>query len=105
MPQFAVYRNPNAATRERFPFLLDVQSDLLAELGTRVVAPLAALSSLPARPMTRLMPVFRINGADYAMVTPQAAGIPRRLLDEPVTSLSGEREEILAALDFLLTGY
>ncbi len=43
MPQFAVYRNRNAATRARYPLLLDVQSDLLAGMGTRVVIPLVLL--------------------------------------------------------------
>jgi toxin CcdB len=105
MPQFTVYRNPNRTTRERFPLLLDVQSELLDELDTRLVAPLEPLAHLPAPPLTRLMPVLQIEGADYVMVAPQIAGIPRRLLDEPVTSLENRRADILAALDFLLTGF
>jgi len=36
MPQFALYRNKNAATRERFPLLLDIQSDLLDPLATSI---------------------------------------------------------------------
>ncbi|WP_366145348.1 CcdB family protein [Candidatus Accumulibacter sp. ACC007] len=41
MPQFAVYRNPNPETTADYPLLLDVQSDLIAELGTRVVVPIS----------------------------------------------------------------
>jgi toxin CcdB len=41
VPQFDVYRNPDASTRSRFPYLLDIQSDLLDSLSTRVVVPLA----------------------------------------------------------------
>ena len=44
MPQFAVHRNRNAATKARFPLLLDVQTNLLEDLGTRVVIPLAPAS-------------------------------------------------------------
>ena len=33
MSQFAVHRNRNTATKARFPLLLDVQVDLLEELG------------------------------------------------------------------------
>lgn len=33
MPQFAVHRNRNTATKVRFPFLLDVQTDLLRISG------------------------------------------------------------------------
>ncbi|MGH8711698.1 MAG: CcdB family protein, partial [Burkholderiales bacterium] len=40
MAQFDVYRNANPATRARIPYLLDVQSDLLEPLTTRVVVPL-----------------------------------------------------------------
>ncbi|NHA14189.1 CcdB family protein [Thioalkalivibrio sp. XN279] len=105
MPQFTVYRNPNRTTRDRFPFLLDVQSELLDELDTRLVAPLARLADLPSPPITRLMPVLAVEGADYVMVTPQVAGIPRRLLGEHVADLSSQRHEIRAALDFLLTGF
>ena len=50
MPQFAVYKNRNEATRGRFPLLLDVQSDLLEPLKTRIVVPLSpAVTSRGAR--------------------------------------------------------
>jgi len=39
MAHFDVYRNPNPATRARIPYLLDVPSDLLDPLVTRVVGP------------------------------------------------------------------
>lgn len=50
MPQFAVYGNINPATRAAVPLLLDVQSDLLAELGTRVVVPLYPASEMLKTP-------------------------------------------------------
>ena len=105
MSQFAVYRNPNQATNERFPLLLDVQSDLLDELDTRLVAPLTPRASLLAAPLTRLMPVLQVEGADYVMMTPQVAGIPRRQLGEYVADLSTRRDDIRMALDFLTTGF
>ena len=37
MAQFDVYRNTNPATRTRIPYLLDIQSDLLESISTRVV--------------------------------------------------------------------
>ena len=46
MPQFAVHKNTNPATRAAVPLLLDVQNDLLADLATRVVVPLYPASSL-----------------------------------------------------------
>jgi toxin CcdB len=102
MPQFHVHRNPNPATRERFPYLLDVQSDLVAGLATRVVTPLCPPS--PAGPIKTLTPVFEIESRPYVMLTPQLAGVPARQLGAEVADLSGHRAEILAALDLLFTG-
>jgi toxin CcdB len=49
MPQFAVHRNTNPATRSSVPFLLDVQSDLIEELGTRVVVPLYTVAAMKGK--------------------------------------------------------
>lgn len=54
MPQFALYRNRNAATRARFPLLLDIQSDLLDPLATRVVVPLSPAGTARSRFMQAL---------------------------------------------------
>jgi hypothetical protein len=36
MAQFDVHRNPEPATRDRVPYVVDLQSDLLADLQTRL---------------------------------------------------------------------
>ena len=105
MRRFVVYRIRNAATRSRFPLLLDVQSDLLCDLGTRVVIPLMPVTVASRRTaMQTLTPVLGIEGKDYLLVTPQLAGIAARELGAPVADLSGQRPAILAALDLLITG-
>jgi toxin CcdB len=105
MPQFQVHRNSNAATRERFPYLLDVQSDLLSGLATRVVAPLCPAAALEGGSVETLTPLFDIAGARYAMLTPQLAGVPSRQLGAEVASLAEHRGAIIAALDLLFTGF
>lgn len=50
MAQFIVYRNKNARTKPIFPFLVDVQSDLLEDLQTRVVIPLSKAAALTKKP-------------------------------------------------------
>jgi toxin CcdB len=102
MAQFHVHRNPDPATRERFPWLLDVQSDLVAGLATRVVVPLCPPSL--AGPIKTLTPVFEIQGRPHLMLTPQLAGVPARQLGDEAADLSGHGDEILAALDLLFTG-
>ena len=105
MPQFGVHRNRNAATRARYPLLLDVQSDLLAGIGTRVVVPLVAFASFGDGALTTLTPALTVEGKRYAALTPQLAGIAASELGAVVADVSGERSAILAALDLLITGY
>ncbi|MGH8492465.1 MAG: CcdB family protein [Moraxellaceae bacterium] len=104
MPQFTAYKNSNAATKARFPFLLNVQSNLLDELETRVVIPLMPLTALKGKALTRLMPIVKIADADYVLLTPQLAGIARKELGATAADLSDQRDTIMAAMDFLLTG-
>jgi toxin CcdB len=101
MAQFDVCRNPR---RGLFPLLLDVQSDLLSELATRVVVPLIARKRHGARPLTRLNPTARFQGVDYVLVFQELAAIPRSQIGQPVGSLKSRRHELIAALDLLFTG-
>ncbi|MDT3679982.1 MAG: CcdB family protein [Burkholderiaceae bacterium] len=101
--QFHVYRNLDPSSRKRFPFLLDVQSDLLESLATCVVVPLGETDS--KRPVvTGLMPVFEIDGRPVVMRTSEITGIARRIVGEPIASLEHRRHEIIAALDVLISG-
>jgi toxin CcdB len=105
MPQFAVHRNRNAATKARFPLLLDVQADLLEELGTRVVIPLAPASAAAKRTtMQTLTPICTIDDKPYVLITPQLAGIAAKELGPPVAHLTRDRQAVIAALDLLFTG-
>ena len=104
MPQFAVHRNRNPATKARFPLLLDVQSDLLEPLATRVVVPLAPAGAVARAVMDTLTPSCRVDGKDYLVMTPQLAGISARDLGPAVGDLRGQRAAVLAALDMLFTG-
>lgn len=104
MAQFAVHRNNNPKSKVSIPYLLDVQSDLLAELNTRLVIPLYLRKSLPFKPITRLMPEFIIENKKTILMTPQLAGISIKSLGDEIINISAHREEIIAALDLLITG-
>ncbi len=103
MARFDVYRNANKATREDFPYLLDVQADLFRDLRTRVVVPLMPRAALRT-PMARLNPSLTVEGKAYLMATTDLAGIPVSAIGSQVTSLEGEAATIIGAIDFLLTG-
>ena len=104
MAQFDVYRNPHPASRVRVPYLLDVQSGLLEPIATRVVVPLCKPEVLSGKPAERLNPAFEIEGRKLYLLAPELAGVPRKALGEPVTSLAGERRTIIEALDLVFTG-
>jgi toxin CcdB len=103
MAQFDVYRNPGPDSR-RIPFLLDVQSDLLAGVTTRVVVPLVRATEY-MKPVRRLQPVFEVDGKALVMLTADLAGVSRLDLGMKIASLAGQRHEIMAALDFLFFGF
>lgn len=84
--------------------MLDGPSDLMVDLGTRVVVPLCRASVTKGKPITKLTPVFEIEGARYTMLTPQLAGIARKQIGAAVADLRESRNEIMAALDLLITG-
>lgn len=105
MGRFDVYRNAGAGAA-RVPFLLEVQSDLLEDLDSRVVVPLRDVASFPSVTLpARLMPVFEIEGRACLMETPKLAAVPRGLLKERVASLGADQQKALDALDFLFQGY
>jgi toxin CcdB len=105
MSQFTVYRNRNSKSKADIPYLLDVQSDLLSELGTRVVIPLFEKKSLGIKPLTKLTPELQVDGKKCILMTPQLAGIPIKELGEPVEDLAQHRIDIIGALDLLITGF
>jgi toxin CcdB len=103
MAQFDVYENPNPVSRKSIPYLLDVQTDLLDNLATRVVVPLVASAAMP-RPGHHLNPAFRIGEIMFLMSTAEIAGVSVKSLGKKVCNIKEQRNEIVAALDFLITG-
>ncbi|NOT12654.1 MAG: CcdB family protein [Methylococcaceae bacterium] len=105
MPRFDVYRNSSAQAAVT-PYLLDVQSDLLQGLETRIVIPLRRLDRFPdVKLPANLMPTFAIEGVECLLETPKLAAVPLRLLKISVTSLADRQFEITAALGFLFHGF
>ncbi len=102
MGQFEVFRN--ARNKVRFPFLLVVQHEVLAELPTRVVVPMTPLAVFGARPVSRLNPVFRVDGVAVVMLTQMLGAVPTSSLKSRVTTLATKRTEIIGALDILVSG-
>ena len=99
MAQFDLHRLAN-----RPGLVIDCQSDLLGHMDSRLVVPLRPRAAMPPV-ATRLNPLFSIDGEEHMMVTQSAGAIRRAELAEVVASLDNRRDEIMNALDFLITGF
>lgn len=99
MAKYDVYPDPAGNG-----YLLDVQSDLLADMNTRVVVPMMLPVDAPV-PGRRLNPAFDINGTRHLMVTQYLAAVPFLALGKPVTNLASHFDEITNALDMVFVGF
>ncbi len=104
MSQFTLYRNTDKKSSEAYPFFVDIQSELLKTLNTRLVVPLTPFEMLEKRAPSHLCPTFHLDEGDFAVLTHQMASVPVKILTDPVTDLSAFRDEFIAAIDFLVTG-
>ena len=104
MAQFGVYQNPSKNTRSTFPYLVDIQNPAISDIATRIVIPLGRLQSFDNRSMNNLAPEIEYDGEKLLLLTPQIASIPSKHLKDPIGSLSHFRDDIIAAIDFAITG-
>jgi toxin CcdB len=99
--QFDVYENTSPDSKETVPYLLDVQHDLLKHLKTRVVIPIVNENM----PITHLNPIVQIEEKRWMLSTQEMAGIPIDILGKRVISLMQNRDDIVHAIDFMITGF
>ena len=74
MAQFDVCRNRSKRPGP-VPFLVDIQSDLLHGLHSRIVIPLYRRDAVP-RPLAVLNPVFAMAGTEVVLLTQEIAAVP-----------------------------
>ncbi|SIO95399.1 CcdB family protein [Vibrio spartinae] len=104
MSQFILYKNNDKSTATAYPFFVDVQSELLDTLNTRLVIPLTPFELLEKKAPSHLCPTIHIDEGEFVILTHQMASVPAKLLSDPVDDISTFRDEIIAAIDFLITG-
>jgi toxin CcdB len=104
MAQYDVYANPNPASRDAVPYLVDVQSRFLDHFTTRLMLPLLRSEPSHTAVPRRLMPRLRVLEQSLVLYAHQAAAIESRLLKKPVASLAPQATEILGALDAVTSG-
>jgi CcdB protein. len=104
MSQYHIYENLNPNSKQAYPYLIDVQTTLLTDLETRIVIPVALKSKFGKGIIKNLNPIITINKKEYVIITQQIAGIPSKQLGSSVYDCLALRQEILSAIDFLITG-
>lgn len=102
--QFDVYRNPSPRMRDQYPFVVDIQSDLLGSLATRMVVPLAVTQLASSDVPRSLCPAFQVQEIQLMLLPFEAAPIPKRLLKAEVQSLKRFARDIVAAMDAVMSG-
>lgn len=102
--QFDVYENPSPRMRDVYPYVVDVQSDLISGLATRMVMPLA-ITKLPRQELPgRLCPLIAVRGKPFMLVPFEAAPMDKRLLTTEIDSVRSQSHDIVAAVDAVLSG-
>ena len=104
MKQFDILANPFPRSRERQPFLVALQSDLLVRsLDTVVVAPLEPAGS--GTFADRLNPRVDVEGQPYVIVTQELVTVRKSVLGNTRASIAGDRDAVITALDMLFSGF
>jgi toxin CcdB len=103
MSDFKVYEN-KSTNSENYPFLIDVQSELLGNLETRLVIPLVKAEELGRHQIKNLNPRIRVNEDEFFAMTQQMAAISKAILGKVIDKVQFSRTEILNSIDFLITG-
>lgn len=105
MARFDIYRNPGK-NRNNIPYLIDLQSNVISGLATRVVAPLRALTVFSSHTLPAdLFPIISVEGRDYLLDMPQLGAIPVSELKVKVGSAQAHLFAIQTALDRVFGAY
>ncbi len=104
MARFDIYPNPIAEDQSEFPFVLQIQSNLLCQFTERVCVPLARPDTVPGL-TERFNPAIEVAGESLRL---HPLGISVFYVNElraSVASAPHRALEIETALDMLLRGY
>jgi toxin CcdB len=104
MAQFDVYTNPSKHTKKAYPYILDIQHELISDIATRMVVPLGDAKQLKNEELEGLTPKVEFEDKNLLILIPQISSIPSNILKEPVGTLAHIRDEIIAAIDLAITG-
>jgi len=104
MARLDIYPNPIVPDRSEYPYVLEIQSDLLYRFMERVCVPLARPGTI-AGLTERFNPTLIVDGAPVRMHPLGISVFFLRELNRPVGSAKQSALEVDDAMDMLLRGY
>ncbi len=102
MAQFDVHRNQGRHA-DVVPYVVVVQSSQFDGFRRRVVVPLVRAATVGKTPLPSLNPTFKIRGTAVILHPLEIVSVATDQLGAKVGSLAAHGQEIVAALDELLT--
>ena len=104
MPRFDVYNNPEKHESKQIPFYVDVQSDHIKGIETRMVVALWDASFFTNK-FENLNPEFELFGQQLVMDVPSLGAVPKSFLKRPVANIGSHQMQIQDAIDTLFGSY
>lgn len=104
MSQFHAHKNLDESTQQFAPYVLDIQSSLLHGLQTVVALPLIPADKYLGKQIKGLNPILKIDNEAYICSTQNIFSIERNDMGRSVADFSQTSHEIVAAMDYALSG-
>ncbi|MFN3231647.1 MAG: CcdB family protein [Alphaproteobacteria bacterium] len=101
--QFDLIRNTTGYRENAVPYFVIVQSDLVYDIQTKVVIPLHRPSTY--KPANRLNPIFDIDGESLTLMTQEIVGLEPGMVGPIIGTVEAHHDAIIAAIDFLISGF
>lgn len=103
MRQFEIHPNPAEQSRSRYPYVVVMQSHLLAASHTTLVAPMLRQDGRSA--FTQISVTVRFEGSDFVVLVAEMAALDTRRLSTAAGDLRDYEDDFRRALNRLFTGF
>ena len=104
MARFDVYSNPDKRQSKEIPYFVDVQSDHIKGIETRMVMALWDADFFTNK-FENLNPEFELLRRRLVLDAPSLGAVPRSFLKRPVANLVTQQMLIQDAIDMLFGSY
>lgn len=103
MAQFDIVKNRK--NQNEVELLLELQSDAVSVLDTRIVAPLRTSDDFSDKFISKIHIQLTIGDKKYIAFISEMAAVPADMLGALVDNVASCRTDIVSAIDLLFTGF